>query len=100
MLGTFTRAAFLPSTSLPFLRLYLDHHRRPAEPECLAQLVGQVALVGEVQRAAAVGEQNECRRPNGCLRDILDLALFKIERLDEPVQLAGGNALRSRFVSL
>jgi hypothetical protein len=44
----------------------------------LPQLVHQVPLVGEVQRATLVGEQHESRRPDGCLREIENLALFKM----------------------
>ncbi len=55
----------LASLLLPSLALRprLQHDRRAAEAETAAQLIDQVALVGEVQRAAfAAGEYDELGR--------------------------------------
>ena len=53
------------------LRLRLQHDGRALEAELAAELIDQVALVREVQRAAfAAGEDDELRRADGGLRGV------------------------------
>ena len=60
------------------LRSRLHHDRRSFEAESLTQLIPDIALVREVQRAAAVGEQHEDRGTYRGLGDVTYLALFKV----------------------
>src|SRR6185369_10861945 len=78
----------------------LEHDGGAAKPESLANLVDQVALVREVERAAPAGKYNEFRRANGRLGDVKDLPLFEVKMLHEAVHLSGGNSLGCRVVYL
>src|SRR4249919_2831406 len=75
----------------------LDEDRSPAEAELLADPVGQLALVGKVQRSAAVDKNCECRRPDGMLPDVENLTLLELQILHETIEFSSGNAPRRRF---
>src|SRR6266542_1745997 len=66
--------------------LRLDHHGRAAKSEALAKLVGQISFVREMQRTGAIGKEHEGGRTDGCLRDVVNLALFEMQRLHEAIQ--------------
>src|SRR5438046_2530340 len=76
----------------------LEHDRGAEKAEPAPKLVHQIALVREVQRAAAVRENGEGRRADGMLRDEKDAALFEMKLFHEPVQFPGGDSPRGRFI--
>src|SRR6185312_10408340 len=94
---TCTRADRHPRSPSPDL----NFNRRSLKSKPLPYLINQVSLGGKMQRLGLIGEENEGRRTDGCLGDVADLdARIKLDGFQEPVQLAGGHAMRSGFVRL
>src|ERR1019366_9825326 len=72
---------------------YFQVDGRAFETEAFAELVHQIALVREMQRAGFIRKQDERRRAHAGLGDVEDLALLEVQGLDEAVQPAGGHAM-------
>src|SRR5271157_1773265 len=68
-----------------------------AKAELPADAVGKVALVGEMQRPAAIHEHGEGRRADRVLGDVKNLTLFELQTLHKAVQFASGDAFGCRF---
>src|ERR1019366_8774547 len=95
--------------STPALALFLqaleEANRRADEIKTLAELVLEEPLIAEVQALGLIGEQDECRRRAGCLRDVVDLhparggrgAAVQVHFGKPAVQLAGGDAPAARL---
>src|SRR6476660_5932435 len=63
----------------PFSRAEHEANRRAGEGQRLAELVLEVAAIGEVQRLVDVREERDRRRPGLQLRGVVEAARFSLD---------------------
>src|SRR5271165_6027760 len=88
------RLAVAPGSSAADLQM----DRGTFKAEALAQLVHQIPFVRKMQVAGLVRKNNKRRGPDTGLRNVEYFPVFEVQGFDEPVQLAGGHAMKSRLI--
>jgi hypothetical protein len=63
----------------PLPAAHFEFDRRAFEAKAPANLIDDVAVMGEVQWFALVGEQDERGRTDACLRNVEDFAFVKMQ---------------------